>query len=73
MFEILEAHDGLDINSDAHIWLLHHLFLSAINTDATVWTETWNNHTLARRSRSTVRQLTCTYMVWFKMAYEECN
>ncbi len=50
-FELLEAHDGLDINSDAHIWLLHHLFLSAINTDAAVWTETWNNHTLARRSQ----------------------
>jgi len=48
-FQILEAHDALDTNNDAHIWLLHFLFLASINSDATMWAETWNNHTLARR------------------------
>lgn len=50
-FEILEAHDGLDVNADTHLWLLHHLFLEAINTDIEQWIETWNNHTLSRRGQ----------------------
>ena len=29
---------------DAHIWLLHHLFLAAINQDADDWASTWNEH-----------------------------
>ena len=51
-FEVLEAHDGLNIDSDAHIWLLHHLFLDKINSDAIAWTATWNNHTLSRRNQA---------------------
>lgn len=39
----------MNVNLDAHIWLLHHIFLPAINQDAEEWTATWNNHTLARR------------------------
>ena len=52
LFEILEAHDGLNIDSDAHVWLLHHLFLDKINSDAMAWTATWNNHTLSRRNQT---------------------
>jgi len=48
-FQILEVRDGLDVNLDSHIWLLHYLFLEAINRDAEMWTGTWNNHTLSRR------------------------
>jgi hypothetical protein len=51
LFEILEAHDGLDSNNDAHIWLLHFLFLDSINKDAEDWAATWNNHTLQRRGQ----------------------
>lgn len=51
LFEILEAQDGLNIDSDAHIWLLHHIFLEKINSDASAWTATWNNHTLSRRGQ----------------------
>lgn len=50
-FEILEAHDGLNIDNDAHIWLLHRLFLDKINADAMAWTSTWNSHVLSRRSQ----------------------
>jgi len=49
LFIDLEANYGLDVNSAAHIWLLHHLFLVAINNDATSWAETWNNHKLQIR------------------------
>jgi hypothetical protein len=58
-FEILEAHDGLDVNADAHLWLLHHLFLGAINADIEQWIEAWNNHTLSRRGQThrTPRQM----------------
>jgi len=50
-FEVLEAHDGLDANNDAHIWLLHFLFLDEINKDAEDWAAIWNNHTLERRGQ----------------------
>ncbi|KAI1783759.1 hypothetical protein LXA43DRAFT_902912 [Ganoderma leucocontextum] len=42
----LERCCGLDADSAAHIWLLHHLFLDAINEDAAEWSETWNAHIL---------------------------
>ncbi|KAI0757508.1 hypothetical protein C8Q80DRAFT_1216109 [Daedaleopsis nitida] len=45
-FQLLEVSYGLDIDSDASIWLLHHLVLGAINRDATQWAAAWNNHTL---------------------------
>ncbi|TFK87728.1 hypothetical protein K466DRAFT_469880, partial [Polyporus arcularius HHB13444] len=42
----LEHHDGLDADNAAHIWLIHHLFLHAINQDAQEWSAIWNAHTL---------------------------
>ena len=48
-FQGLECHDGLDPDLDAHIWLLHYLFLDIINQDAIEWAEAWNNHILAQR------------------------
>ncbi|KAJ7202369.1 hypothetical protein GGX14DRAFT_536071 [Mycena pura] len=35
---------GLKPDLDAHIWLLHRLFLGAINVDALNWAGTWNEH-----------------------------
>ncbi|KAF8059320.1 hypothetical protein FPV67DRAFT_1565165 [Lyophyllum atratum] len=49
---ILEVHDQLNVDLDAHIWLLQHLFLNAINHDAQTWADTWNHHTLSRRNES---------------------
>jgi len=54
-FKDLEAWDGLDVDNNTHIWLLHHLFLPAINVDAQYWAGSWNNHILTisgARSRS---------------------
>lgn len=34
---------------DAHIWLLHYLFLDAINADALAWAGSWNEHVLSIR------------------------
>nr|VWO99246.1 N/A [Ganoderma boninense] len=42
----LERFCGLDVDQPGHIWLLHHLFLQAINEDALEWAETWNAHRL---------------------------
>ncbi|KAK0463322.1 hypothetical protein IW261DRAFT_1554182 [Armillaria novae-zelandiae] len=42
----LEQYESLDPKNDAHIWLLHHLFLDAINVDALAWAESWNHHPL---------------------------
>ncbi|KAL7277987.1 hypothetical protein ACG7TL_007940 [Trametes sanguinea] len=42
----LEHHHGLDADSAAHIWLLHHLFQHALNTDAHAWADAWNAHRL---------------------------
>ncbi|KAG5349600.1 hypothetical protein C0989_002863 [Termitomyces sp. Mn162] len=50
LFRHLEIHDGLDADNNAHIWLLHYLFLNAINTDLEVWAEVWNYHVLAHQN-----------------------
>lgn len=42
----LERHHGLDAANPAHVWLLHHLFLAAINHDAQEWASAWNSHQL---------------------------
>ena len=60
----LEANHGLDVDNAAHIWLLHHLFLNAINHDATSWAETWNNHKLQIRGEP---QQTPQEMFFFSM------
>ncbi|KAF7345496.1 hypothetical protein MVEN_01568100 [Mycena venus] len=54
-FMDLEVHHGLNPLLPAHIWLLHHLFLDAINCDAQEWAAAWNSHLLqirGERSRS---------------------
>ncbi|KAK6968904.1 hypothetical protein R3P38DRAFT_3244481 [Favolaschia claudopus] len=42
-FYTLEYEEGLDTDNSAHLWLLHHLFL----TDAQDWAEAWNSHKIA--------------------------
>ncbi|KAJ7482749.1 hypothetical protein FB451DRAFT_1338262 [Mycena latifolia] len=54
-FMDLEVNHDLNPRLSAHIWLLHHLFLDAINEDAQEWAATWNSHLLhirGERSRS---------------------
>ncbi|KAJ6632501.1 hypothetical protein B0H10DRAFT_1740124, partial [Mycena sp. CBHHK59/15] len=54
-FMDLEVHDGLNTRLPAYIWLIHHLFLDAINCDAQEWSAAWNSHHLqirGERSRS---------------------
>lgn len=50
-FQLLEVHDGLDVDNDIHIWLLHYLFLRRLNEDLDSWIGAWNSHTLARRGQ----------------------
>ena len=45
-FYELEAECGLDPDVPGHIWLLHRLFLDAINEDAHQWAAMWNEHKL---------------------------
>jgi hypothetical protein len=49
--QLLEVHDGLDVDNDTHVWLLHYLFLPRLNQDLDSWIGAWNNHTLARRGQ----------------------
>nr|GAT44035.1 predicted protein [Mycena chlorophos] len=46
-FVHLELHHGLNPAFPSHVWLLHHLFLAAVNADAQEWAETWNAHELS--------------------------
>lgn len=64
--ERLEVHHNLDANLDAHIWLVHHLFLDAINQDAEDWIAVWNNHTISSRTES---YRTPTYMYTHGMVH----
>ena len=47
-FHSLELHHGLNRHNDAHIALLHHLFLGRINEDALAWMNGWNAHPFSR-------------------------
>ena len=42
-------HHGLNLRIPAHIWLLHRLFLDAINQDAREWATAWNAHKIELR------------------------
>ncbi|KAJ7109546.1 hypothetical protein C8R43DRAFT_904859 [Mycena crocata] len=49
-FILLELRYGLDINSIAHIWLLHFLFLATINSKLAFFAESWNQHQIQIRN-----------------------
>lgn len=51
---ILEAHHGLQPDCSPHIWLLHFLFLDAINQDITGWIGTWNSHHLQMKGEESL-------------------
>ncbi|KAF6764361.1 hypothetical protein DFP72DRAFT_799798 [Ephemerocybe angulata] len=40
----LEISAGLDIDYPSHIWLVHFLFLGALNQEITDWANAWNHH-----------------------------
>jgi hypothetical protein len=45
----LEDDHGLDPNLGSHIWLLHLLFLPAVNHDIELFIQSWNHHQIHRR------------------------
>ncbi|RPD56394.1 hypothetical protein L226DRAFT_443977, partial [Lentinus tigrinus ALCF2SS1-7] len=45
-FYELEMHCHLNPDNPWHIWLLHFLFIGAIQEDAQKWVSMWNNHTM---------------------------
>jgi hypothetical protein len=63
----LELHEGLDVELDTHVWLLHHLFLPEIDADAQEWAGAWNSHKLGMRDR---RSCTPNEMYFFGMIQE---
>ncbi|KAF8174169.1 hypothetical protein K438DRAFT_1610186 [Mycena galopus ATCC 62051] len=48
-FTIFEIHYSLDINNINHIWLLHFLFLSTINSQLAFFSQSWNQHRIQIR------------------------
>ncbi|KAJ7059784.1 hypothetical protein C8F01DRAFT_1254690 [Mycena amicta] len=52
-FVNLELNHGLMPTFAPHIWLIHHLFLNAINDNAQDWAEAWNRHQLGQRRQRT--------------------
>ncbi|KAJ3887249.1 hypothetical protein GG344DRAFT_56024 [Lentinula edodes] len=46
-FQRLESLHGLDIQNNAHLWLLHHLFLDEINEDCKQFCSDWNSHPIS--------------------------
>ncbi|KAJ7166345.1 hypothetical protein C8R43DRAFT_878082 [Mycena crocata] len=48
-FTIFEIRYGLDINNINHIWLLHFLFLSTINSQLAFFAQSWNQHRIQIR------------------------
>lgn len=64
-FYDLEMHCSLNPDSAWHIWLLHYLFLSAINDDAAEWVMMWNNHTMQLRGASVYLMQTLYALICF--------
>ncbi|KAJ7238332.1 hypothetical protein B0H12DRAFT_1025815 [Mycena haematopus] len=48
-FTVFEIRHGLDINNRNHIWLLHFLFLSTINSQLAFFAQSWNQHRIQIR------------------------
>ncbi len=46
-FSRLERMHYLNIEDPHHLWLLHYLFLEAINQDCQLFREEWNAHPLS--------------------------
>lgn len=55
----LEELHGLRVDSAAHLWLVHHLFLHLLNDDIINWSKDWNSHVmrLKEQRNSTPRDL----------------
>jgi hypothetical protein len=49
-FTMLELNFGFNINNLNHIWLLHHLFLPAINSVLSFFAQSWNEHKIGIRN-----------------------
>ncbi|KAJ2981471.1 hypothetical protein NUW54_g10871 [Trametes sanguinea] len=49
LFQDLESRHGLNVDNDAHLWLLHRLYLHRLNRDIELWAATWNQHIVSRR------------------------
>lgn len=56
-FLLLEHSHNLHPEYDAHIWLLHFLFLNAINEDTMEWAESWNSHNIRSAAERSPRDL----------------
>ncbi|PBK96016.1 hypothetical protein ARMGADRAFT_924891 [Armillaria gallica] len=61
----LEVHHGLDHTNANHIWLIHFLWLEAINTDTQEWAGMWNSHrmTLPQGRPHTPREMFRSSMI----------
>ncbi|KAF6743237.1 hypothetical protein DFP72DRAFT_828398, partial [Ephemerocybe angulata] len=46
-FDILGVHAGLNFDNPYYLWILHFLFLDAINEDITLWANIWNCHKMS--------------------------
>ncbi|VDB84695.1 unnamed protein product [Peniophora sp. CBMAI 1063] len=53
----LERLHGLDRKNPHHIWLLHALFLDAVNQDCATFQEEWNRHPIRTESSQTPLQM----------------
>ncbi|KDR69125.1 hypothetical protein GALMADRAFT_77882 [Galerina marginata CBS 339.88] len=52
-FQELECQACLDPELPSHIWLIHYLFLNALNQDIMDWANSWNNHKMTIPGKGT--------------------
>ena len=48
-FVLLEEQGGLDIDLPNHLWLLHKLFINALNAHIEQFVHAWNHHIISIR------------------------
>ena len=53
-FVLLEERGGLDVDQPNHLWLLHKLFLNALNAHIVEFVQMWNDHIIRQAPASII-------------------
>ncbi|PPQ79843.1 hypothetical protein CVT24_003646 [Panaeolus cyanescens] len=62
-FQRLQRLHLLDSNDKLHLWILHYLFLDAINNDCNSFVQDWNSHPMLKRGSRSPNELEMEGMI----------
>lgn len=66
-FTRLERRHQLDPSNPAHLWLLHLLFLDALNADCDEFRTQWNHHPISGKGKDRSPLVGPSYNQWYTL------